>query len=106
VLGRRGVDLLARGKELADIAVEREIEMRDGELGLDQPARDQLADVVVRDDVVAARLEQRADFFVGWHWQRECCRGGREALTGARRLDIARDDAAMWTGAGDAIELD
>ena len=30
VLGRGGVDLLARGQELADVAVHRQVEMRDG----------------------------------------------------------------------------
>src|SRR5882672_4023194 len=107
VLGCGGLDLLARGEELAIVAVEREIEMRDGELRFDQPARDHLADIVVRDDVVAARLEQRANLVIGWHRQRErCCRSRREALAGSRCLDIARDDAAMRTGAPDATELD
>ena len=37
-LGGGSVDLLACGQQLADIAVEREIEMRDGELRFEQAA--------------------------------------------------------------------
>ncbi len=105
VLGRGGVDLLARGKELADVAVEREIEVRDGELGLDQPPRDHLADVVVWHDLVAAGLEQRPDLVVGrrLHRERSQC---RYALAGPGRLDVAGDDAAMRAGAAHAAELD
>src|SRR5262245_63520860 len=66
VLRRSGVDLLARGQELVDIALEREIEMRDGELRFEEAPRDHLADIVVRDDVVRAGLEQRTDLLVGW----------------------------------------
>src|SRR5215468_10785674 len=64
VLRRGRVDLLARSEQLAYIAVEREIEMRDGELRLDQAARDHLAYVVVRDDIVAAGFEESTDLVV------------------------------------------
>src|SRR5215831_19217402 len=52
VLRRGGVDLLARRHELTDIALEREIEMRDGKLRFEEAPRDHLADIVVRDGVV------------------------------------------------------
>ena len=57
VLGRGGVDLLARGQELADVAVEREIEMRNGLLRLHEALRNDLAHVVVWNDLIAVRLE-------------------------------------------------
>ena len=57
VLRRGGVDLFARRDELADVALEREIEMRNSELRFDKAPRDHLADIVVRDGLVRAGLE-------------------------------------------------
>ena len=54
--------------------------MRDGLLGLLQPLRDHPAHIVVRDDLVGAGLEQRADFLVGWRLNRS---GGAAAGAGA-----------------------
>jgi hypothetical protein len=48
---------IARRDELADVALEREIEMRDRELRFDETPRDHLADIVVRDGIVRAGLE-------------------------------------------------
>ena len=75
VLGRGGVDFLARGQKLADVAVDRQVEVRDGLLRLDQPPRDDLAHVVVRDDLVAALFEQRPDLVVGRSLRHGRCRG-------------------------------
>src|SRR5439155_26577400 len=108
--GRGSIDLLTRGQKLADVAVEREIEMRDGGLRLDQAAGNDFSHIVMGNDFVAVRLEQRADFFIrrgcdgerrgGWR------RSGSEPLARFRRLDVARDDAAMRPRSLNTREVD
>ena len=51
-------------RQLANGAIEREIEMRDCKLCLDQASRNHPSHVVVRDDIVTAGLEQRTDLVV------------------------------------------
>src|SRR5262249_30543105 len=101
VLRRGGFDLLARRHELTDIALEREIEMRDGKLRFEEAPRDHLADIVVRDCVVRAGLEQRADLLVGGrlHGRRERAGGGRrggscDPTAPPGRLPLPRGGAA------------
>src|SRR4029077_10398632 len=101
VLAGGGGDLFAGGDELVDVAVHREIEMRDGQLRLEQAARDHFADVVVRNDLIRTRFEQGPDLVVGRHLHGERGRdrrGGRsrggKPLARFGRFDVARDDAA------------
>ena len=85
--------------------------MRDRLLRLDQPPRDDLAHVVVRDDLVAAGFEQRPDLVVG---QRLAPASGAPAAAAAgasplpdfAAFDVARDDAPMRARALDAREID
>ena len=112
VLWRRGVDLLARREQLADVAIHRQVEMRNGLHRSGQPLRDGAAHAVMRDDLVAARFEQRAGSACPTSTARSPARRRRrrcrrfQALAGFGVLDIARDDAAMRAGAVDARELD
>ena len=64
---------------------------------------------VVRNDLVATRLEQREDLFVG----RRCCQrcSARShcrllSTTGLRRFHVTKDDAAVRTGSQHAREID
>ena len=113
VLWRGGVDLFARSQKPADVAVEREIKMRNGELRFEEPAGDHLADAVVRDRVVGAGLEQCDDFLVGRRLhdrgRRGCCCGSRRSHDPAARLGcfhIARNNAAVRAGTLDARKVD
>src|SRR5581483_7779975 len=113
--GRGGVDLLARFKELADIAVNGEIKMRNGLHRSGEPLRDSAAHAIMRHELVAALVVQRADLLIR-HGRRDerrrgaCwCRwraGCTQATSGFRFLDIARNHAAMWAGAGNAADID
>src|SRR4029077_18375311 len=113
VLWRQGVDLLAPSQELADIAIEGEIEMRNGELRLDQAARNHSAHVVMRHDLVAAGLEQRANPLVGRgrngrHWRRgwDGRRRCDQPLAGFCGFDVARNDSPVRTGTLNAAKLE
>jgi hypothetical protein len=106
------VDLLAGGEQLADVAVHRQVEMRNGLYGCRQALGDGASHAVMRHDVVAARFEQREDLLVRHRW-RDRRRSGRrrrgrslQALAGFRLRDVAGDDAAMRAGTGDARKLD
>ena len=52
VLRRGAVDLLARGQETADVAIDREVEVRDGKAGLREPLGDDPSHAVVRHELV------------------------------------------------------
>ena len=111
VLGRRGVDLLARLEQLADVAVDGQVEMRNGLHRRREPLRNGAAHAVVRHEIVAAVVVERADLLVRHRRRDERCAGGRcgrraQALARFCRLDIAGDDAAVRAGALDAAEFD
>ena len=113
VLRRGGVDLLARGHQPADIAIDRVIEMRNGLHRGGQPLRDGAAHAVMRHDFVAAFLIERADLLIG-HRRRDRGRraaggsraGARKPLPDFAPLDIAGDDAAMRSRALHAAEVE
>ena len=84
VLGRRRVDLLARGEQLADVAVDGEIEGRNGLRRRGQALRDGAAHAVMRHDLVGALFEQREDLLVG-HRRRDARAPRRGAAAGAFR---------------------
>ena len=108
-----------RSANSVELAVERQVEMRDGALGLDQAARNRLAHVVVRDELVGAFGKQFQHLIVR-HRLCRCSRScrrradgcgfrGRRSLgaaAGNRRLDIGLDDAAMRARAGHGGYID
>ena len=125
VLRRGVVDLLARGQETADVAIDREVEVRDGKAGLREPLGDDPSHAVVRHELVGAFWIERADLLVGHATnggRRHACgrrrrfghrrhrRSGRcrrqNALGGFCRFDVGRDDAPMRARALDAGEVD
>ena len=117
VLGRGAVDLLARGQETADVAIDREVEVRDGKAGLREPLGDDPSHAVVRHELVGAFWIERADLLVGRATnggRRHACgrrrRSGRcrrqNVLGGFCRFDVGRDDAAMRARAPDTGEVD
>jgi pyruvate dehydrogenase E2 component (dihydrolipoamide acetyltransferase) len=104
VLRRDGVDFLARDKQPADIAIDRQIEMRNRLRRRSQALRDRAPHAVVRNDFVAAVLIERPHLLIG---QRRCnlrctSRRGRgrrlQSLAGLRVINIAGDDTTMRTG--------
>ncbi len=108
------IDLLARVEELADVAVDGEVEYRHALRRRGQPLRDGAAHAVVRHDLVAAVLVERADLLIR-HCRRasrrDCRRAGRrsgraQAAAGLCLLDVAGDDAAVRAGAFDAADID
>ncbi len=118
--GARGVDLLARGHQLVDHAIDREVEVRDVLRRRSEALRDDAAHVVVRDDLVGAFLVERTHLVVGGKRERRA--GRRSGCPGrpptARRPDafrplpsfaafhVARDHAAMRARARDARDVD
>ena len=111
---RRRIDLRAQRQQRIEFAVERQVEMRDGGLGLDQAARDGLAHIVMRDELVGAFLEQFQHLIVRHRLYWRGRSGGRSAggrglrgrrlgaTTGNRRVDIGLYHPAMRAGAGDS----
>src|SRR5579859_5327395 len=65
VLWCRSVDLLARGEQLADVAVDRQIEMRNRLHRGREPLGDRAAHPVMWHHLVTAGLEQRENLLVG-----------------------------------------
>ncbi len=112
LVGRRLlVDLLACGQQFADVAIDRQIEMRDGLHRGGQALRDRAPHAVMRHDLVGALLEQRPDLLIRHRRRkrrpaRRRSRRRLQALAGFRLVDVARDDAAMRPGADDAGNLD
>ena len=100
VLWRGGVDLFARGQELVDPAVERQVEVGDRKLRFEETPRNHFANVVVRDSFVRTGLEQRADLLVGRRLDARRHRrrsGSHDPAARLGRFDIARNDAAVRT---------
>src|SRR5262252_6810339 len=114
VLRCDGVDLLACLQKLADIAIDREIKMRDGLHRSSEPRCDCAPHAVMRDDFVAAVLIERADLLVAHcrrdHWRRSWrgrCPGRRPQTTPfSRRRHVTGDNAAMRAGSLDAANFD
>ena len=105
---RRLVDLLAQGQQLVEIAIHRQVEMRDRLLGLHEAARDGLAHGIMRDLFVAAGLVELLDLLVAHGRDRRArgLRGGGSGGCGRSfhaasdgGLHVALDDAAMGAGA-------
>ena len=113
VLRRDAVDLLARLQKIADVAVNRQVKMRDGLHRCGEPRGDRAAHPVMRHDLVTAFLIKRTNLLIG-HGRRDHRRGtsrgcsGRrtQTLTFARYRHIAGDDAAMRSRALDAADVE
>ena len=110
VLRRGGVDLLARGQQLADLAVDRQVEMRDGLLRLRSGAARwcgacRRAARPRSCPPRTARGPVRPTSTARWRRGRGAAAGAParlHALAGLRAFDVARDDAAVRAGALDA----
>ena len=113
VLGRGGVDLLARGRELADVAVDRQVEMRDG-LRSRRSAAARWCGACRRAARTRRSLPRRARGSAGRTSRRDSWRrlqpeplpGAPQAFAGFGALDVARDHPAMRAGALHALQID
>ena len=100
VLRRHAVEARARGKHGVELAVDAEIEMRDGLLGEREPLGNDPAHGVVRHKLVAARLVERQHLLVGQApgrrrpRQREAALRLWARLDGFDRLRVVGDAAA------------
>jgi hypothetical protein len=95
------VDLLAGIEQRVDLAVQRQVEMRDGLLGLGEAGGDDLAHAVVGHDLVAAFFVESEHLLLGHTLGHRTCGSGRRGggglerrLAGGSGFDVRLHDAA------------
>ena len=101
--GEALVQRFAHRHERSGVDFDLEVEVRDGDLGLEEPAGDRLAHAAHRD--VGVRLDALA---VGGRSDRDVERAGRSGDGRSRSGggDIATDDAATGAGAGEGGDVE
>ena len=109
--GAARVDLLARRQQLSDIAIHRQVEMRNRLHRSRQTLGDRASHAIVRHEFVRVRLIQRQNLLVGHGWRhghplRSAGSGRAQALARLRGIDVARNHAAVRTRALHAAEID
>ena len=106
--------ITAQRKQRVDLAIDRQIKMRNGGFRFDQPAGNGLTHIVVRDEFVGAFLEELQHRVVGHRLGGRSRRGTRglrrrrclRAAAGNCRVHVRLDDASMRTGALHARNVD